>query len=907
MRWRGRLRLGSLGILAATLAASGLPATAADVPVGPTVLNVLPPGNSGLFTVAGQAQGQASGNPADYGPNIDDQRQLYWSFTYKPGSFRQPQGGGESPLPGVTIERNSYGIPAIYLDDASKLFYGMGYAQAQDRLFEMDAIRRTGEGRLSELVGPGSYGADVQARVRTYTDAEYAQFMQHAEPSSQTAVLGYVAGVNAWIQKVTTTEIAKLPAEYALLTSVPEPWTVKDTLAAGVLITRTVASAGGEEYGNIHFLKELETRYGKVEGRKVYQDLFWVDDPKAVVTLPPSAPAFSNNPTPPAGREAAFQAAADYADSLPDDLASGIGTGAATPAAVVAGAHPTAAQLAVLKATSAITRWAASLHGGSYTYALAPSKTKNHKTLLESAPQLGYTYPTLLYEQEIHGAGYDARGVVPPGLPVVGIGYNQKLAWGLTTGDSKTIDSFIETTRANPTPGGSPQYQHNGRWLDESCRDEVMKYRQVVNGVPVGPPVLTKTVNVCRTLHGPVVAVHAGGTMARSVQYAMFMREINTLDGVLGWDRDQDLASFKRDEAKVAWNENTMYADADGHIAYWHPGLYPLRAVGVDPRFPSKGDGTQDWQRLLTFDEMPHAIDPPEGFMANWNNLPAHGWDNGEVNIPSERPEGANYRLDNATDQLAARNDFTLQDLVQVDRTIGTHDARFKPMRPLIAAARPGANGSVAAAMDLLLSWDGSYFGAGAGTSPDNKTDGPAPTYFDFFIQALEKQLFSSALPADIFSRGASGTDDQPNVLELLALRNMVPGYSGLTSSRDYLGGQTANQVVLAAATSAVSAASTKYSALATGWRRDHPTDSFCSLTGGVIGPCATMPMEDRGTWIMLVENAGPGGGAAGVPTAAGGGGGTPNTARALGPFALLLLVPLLAVALLSFGRPARE
>jgi acyl-homoserine lactone acylase PvdQ len=125
--------------------------------------------------------------------------------------------------------------------------FGAGYAAGQQRLFLADAVRRTGRGTLAELVGPAAVPADVQARTLTYSQKDYDEMFAALPRESRESIEGYAAGLDAWIAHVRTTP-ADLPVEYALLSSLPERWTVTDTLAAGVLITRTVASSGGTEH-----------------------------------------------------------------------------------------------------------------------------------------------------------------------------------------------------------------------------------------------------------------------------------------------------------------------------------------------------------------------------------------------------------------------------------------------------------------------------------------------------------------------------------------------------------------------------------------------------------------------------------------------------------------------------------
>src|SRR5690606_15415711 len=120
----------------------------------------------------------------------------------------------------------------------------------------------------------------------------------------------------------------------------------------------------------------------------------------------------------------------------------------------------------------------------------------------------------------------------------------------------------------------------------------------------------TETVEVCRTVHGPIVAqqdpVPGEPTrLARAVQYHMAGREIDTVEGILAWNRARDLTDFEAAMRLVTWNENTTYADADGHIAFWHPGLHLQRPVDGDLRLPLPGDGSMDLGEPLPFEALP--------------------------------------------------------------------------------------------------------------------------------------------------------------------------------------------------------------------------------------------------------------------------------------------------------------
>ena len=890
---------------------------------------VLPPGQSGFWNTVGQAQGLLTGDPADFGAHVDDQRALYWRFDAKPGVLGTKPGTPETPKDGVEIYRDDYGVPIVHAQTVRDIWFGVGYAVAQDRLFLMDAVRRMGAGTFAELTGCGGVPGDIQQRTLAYSDAEYAQMFERLSPDAKDAVLGYVDGANAWRQQAITNPL-NLPAEYVLLTTIPAEFTVKDVLAAGVYITRFVASEGGNEFLNVRMLKALEGAYGsRAAALDAFQDLVWLDDPKAVTTVPTGVGSFSNHPQPAAGREAVFRELAEWSMSLPETLWKGEGTGhAATPfpcdltalpgplggggglgAGEVVSPKPKASASAIKTATKqpaaaretrevaarrivrevqqALIEFRHHLHGGSFAMALAGSRTRDGGGLLISAPQLGYGYPLLLVEYEIHGAGYAARGSSVPILPVVGIGYSEHVAWGLTTGYSKTIDSYIETicstAQQNAGTCTRNQYFHDGAWKDMDCRSERVPYRAATQGIPAGPAILGVTTEICRTVHGPIVARDATAGLARSVQYAMFGREIETIESIREWNRAQTMDAFREAALTATWNENVTVATRDGQIGYFHSGLHLRRHAETDQRLPTPGDGSRDPDGLLTPAEVPQVLNPAQGYLGNWNNKPAHGWLDGEGLGSTSRPGGAGQRVTNLLDTLATRSDWTYADLKEIDRIAGTRDPRARQYRPLLAAVRASAGADLSelqrAVLDRVLAWDGSHYGPNIAIDDEAATDGPEATIFGELVQALRDELFgglrTAVIDADaaltVYSRLAgvgSHVFDQ-SVMDNLVVRALDPSSSGLPPlRRDYLGGRDRDVVVIAALDVALQRLAAQYNggtaltvATLDTARRVHPRSQICSLSG-VVGPgsdtipgtsCVTMPYQDRGSWVHRV------------------------------------------------------
>jgi acyl-homoserine lactone acylase PvdQ len=233
-------------------------------------------------------------------------------------------------------------------------------------------------------VGPSGVPADVQARTLTYSQQDYDAMFAALPEESKQVVTGYAAGLDAWIQHVRTTP-ADLPAEYALLSTLPERWTVTDTLAAGVLITRTVASAGGTEHLEVDLLRTLQDTFGPDGGHGVFQDLRWQQDDRATVTVPAEEGRFDNAVVPADRRDAVYRSSAAYALSLPPALADGPGTGAhpeppgsvppSSSSSSSSNGLPPLVQASVASAVDSLLTWGSGLHGGSYAFAVSGART----------------------------------------------------------------------------------------------------------------------------------------------------------------------------------------------------------------------------------------------------------------------------------------------------------------------------------------------------------------------------------------------------------------------------------------------------------------------------------------------------------------------------------------------------
>jgi penicillin amidase len=178
-----------------------------------------------------------------------------------------------------------------------------------------------------------------------------------------------------------------------------------------------------------------------------------------------------------------------------------------------------------------------------------------------------------------------------------------------------------------------------------------------------------------------------------------------------------------------------MAADDQGHIGYWHPGLVPLRPKGYDERLPFPGTGEAEWRGLLPRTKMPHVIDPKQGWLANWNNLPSAGWTAGD-GTARKRMDGPFFRaglLFRLVPKLAKAG-VSFAGMQELIKHAGTTAQQIPAALPRLKRAARGATGPAKAVLDTLAAWDGNY-----ATTADDGTVAPGVATWDAFRAELAK------------------------------------------------------------------------------------------------------------------------------------------------------------------------
>jgi acyl-homoserine lactone acylase PvdQ len=199
----------------------------------------------------------------------------------------------------------------------------------------------------------------------------------------------------------------------------------------------------------------------------------------------------------------------------------------------------------------------------------------------------------------------------------------------------------------------------------------------------------------------------------------------------------RDVHDVDRAARKITANENFMAADDKGNIGFWHPGLFPLRPRGWDERLPYPGTGEAEWQGFLKPSRIPAVINPHQGWLANWNNLPAVGWTAGD-GTARKRMDGQFFRV--GWLMRLVREFAKAPSLPAMEGLIhrsGTVAQQFPQATARLRKARKHASGDARKVLDTLLAWDGSY----DRTGPDGKVDPGVATWQAFLAQAEKLAL----------------------------------------------------------------------------------------------------------------------------------------------------------------------
>jgi Penicillin amidase len=580
------LPLAAIFALFAALAAA--PAGAAELEdFSGQAWQILPPGNEGSVEEGKQAFDQAK-LYEKLTPHKGKLNQELIEKLFLPEKFGDNTGGGvkstEHPEPGLEIVYDNHYIPHLYGDTRGEAMFGSGWLAAKDRGLLL--ALGLGPAYTAALGVPGINAFGLLLTRRSFKPSAEAvayvaaqkKVLEEKGPEGEQVISDleeWVAGVNAYEASQGGGRI--LP-----------PIHLSDAIAGFAFIGSIFGNGGGGEVRNSEFLGRLEAKFGEAGGKEVFRDLKQVNDPEAPTTAEKEFP-YDTEPTGP------------------------------TPGAVQV--EPGTESSSAVKASQALT--ASRRKASNFLLAGAGDAANGHPKAV-MGPQLGYYYPEIVFQLDMHAPGLDAQGVVAPISPYVFIGRGKDFAWSLTSAGSENTQQFLEqlcNADESPPTRESTSYMYNGKCIPMHLFDAGEL------GKSESEP--AKEVKFYETVHGPV----SGTVLVGGQPYA-----IATDRSTRGREPAGEVAFSKLDSDKVhnpqeffeAANElettfNMAYLDNE-NIAYFSTGRLPITAAGTNPQLPTLGTGEYDWKGFLSLEQHPHEVNPAKGDFTNWNNKPAPGW-----------------------------------------------------------------------------------------------------------------------------------------------------------------------------------------------------------------------------------------------------------------------------------------
>ena len=632
---------------------------------------------------------------------------LYW-IARRP----LPQLEGRVAVSGISskvrVVRDGHGVPTIEAATLEDLFFAQGYVTAQDRLWQMDILRRAAAGELSEVIGEETLKMDREQRILGLrVAAEAAE--KNISARDRVYFDAYARGVNAFLES----HRDRLSLEFRLLKYTPRPWTVTDSVLVGA---RMVQDLNHYSYRRALTRETILAKLGPELTADLYVNFSWRGRPPGEVRRLEDQPAGKGNDEDEDDEEEVDPAGGN------SRLISGLASGDSV---VPPGLE------SFLPIVPALKRWAnlgrpsgaeysdESLRRGSNNWVVSGQHTVSGKPLLSNDMHLDHQMPNLWFGAHLRTTSgtFDVAGVTLPGVPFVIVGHNQRIGWGFTNVGPTVEDDFIEEFNAEG------QYKTPAGWAEPQHRQETIH----VKGKP------DVTLDVVTTRHGPIITdLIPGETRKIALRWTL-------QDGVGQVFFDVNSAQ-NWDEFRKAFSnfgapgQNVMYADVDGHIGYQATGRVPIRAAG-DGSLPVNGsDDAHEWKSWIPFDEMPHVYDPPSGILATANGRITPNGYKYSISTDWDAP----WRTDRIYRVLESGKKFAPADMLALQMDVSSTYDRFCADK-FVYAVDHAANASDQAkrAADILRDWDGRM-----------SVDAAAPTIETKARQELARLLLEPKLGA---------------------------------------------------------------------------------------------------------------------------------------------------------------
>jgi penicillin amidase len=559
----------------------------------------------------------------------------------------------------VTVQRDAHGVPHITAATQDDLFVAQGYVTAQDRLWQMDMLRRNANGDLAEIMGPSLIKHDKAQRVLQFRLTAWRIYS--SMPAADRARLDdYTRGVNLFIEQ----HPKSLPAEFKLLMYRPQPWSSVDSIAVGLTMAQMLDTHWESKLSREHIAAKLQD--SKLESA-LYPVGSWRDHPPTGIVIDLSQP--HPMPPPTTGGDSDDEDERTEASAATTNIPSG----QMSPSAL--------RTMMGLPSCSDCTT-------GSNNWVIAGQHTASGKPLLSNDMHLALTSPNIWYMADLSAPGYHAAGVTLPGMPFVIAGHNEHVAWGFTALYADVQDLYVEKL------DGNGNYQAaDGSWKPLTMDHEVIHVR---GGESV-------KMDVESTAHGPILNPILGKeTRPIALKWTLYDPQLSSIP-LYQVNVASNWTEFSAALSTWCWpTQNLVYADDQGHIAYQAVGRVPLRPAGL-VGVPIQ-DTKHEWQGYIPYTAMPGTVDPPAGFLATANSRVTTERSPYPLSLEWSSP----YRAERIYKALQGRDQLQAKDLLAVQTDVYSEVDQEMGHRFAYAIDHTaGADERLHMAADLMRSWDG--------------------------------------------------------------------------------------------------------------------------------------------------------------------------------------------------------
>ncbi|MEM7372545.1 MAG: penicillin acylase family protein [Bacteroidota bacterium] len=477
----------------------------------------------------------------------------------------------------VEILIDHWGIPHIYADSETDLFFAQGFNAARDRLFQFEVWRRQATGTVAEILGERELKRDIGTRLFQFR-GNITDEMNHYHDRGEHIITSYVQGVNAYIVW-TEQHPEALPIEFELLGIKPQAWTPE------VVISRHQGLLG-----NIGSELEIGRMVAKI-GTDITRQLNWFHPDEPILELDSKIdPEHLKMDI--LGLYNAYRRPVQF---RPEDL--------------VADAQndpDTYKDMAWLDQEAEKDFYREDIHHlGSNNWVISGEHSQSGYPMMANDPHRRQSVPSLRYMTHLVGPGWNVIGGGEPEIPGISIGHNEHGAWGLTVYRTDAEDLYVYQTH----PDNPNQYWYKGAW-------EGMRIIQ--DTIPVKDQEAV-VVEHKYTRHGPMVYEDTEKHIAYAVRCGWLEIGGSPYLASLRMDQAETFEAFR--EACNYSNipgENMVWADRAGNIGWQAVGIAPVRR-NWSGLVPVPGDGSYEWDGYLPIIAKPHVYNPESGIFATAN------------------------------------------------------------------------------------------------------------------------------------------------------------------------------------------------------------------------------------------------------------------------------------------------